>query len=65
LEKGFKKDKEKLTMRKIYYDDRTRLAAAVPVFEDVDSNPSNCEFAECVVDVLGLGRAVSSLHVME
>jgi hypothetical protein len=52
-------------MRKICYNDRTRLAAAVPVVEDVDSNPSNCEFAECVVDVLGVGCVVWSLHVME
>ncbi|KIJ96645.1 hypothetical protein K443DRAFT_682164, partial [Laccaria amethystina LaAM-08-1] len=25
----------------------------MPVFENVDSNTSKCEFAECVVDVLG------------
>jgi hypothetical protein len=36
------------------------------VFQDVDSKPSKCEFAECVVDVLGVGWCVvSSLHVLK
>ncbi|KIJ90549.1 hypothetical protein K443DRAFT_686711 [Laccaria amethystina LaAM-08-1] len=41
-------------MRKICYNDESRLAPAMPVFEDVDSSPSKCEFAGCVVDVLGI-----------
>jgi hypothetical protein len=38
----------------------------MPVFEDVDSSTSKCEFAECVVDVLGIGWCVVwSLHVLK
>jgi hypothetical protein len=65
LEKNFK-DREKLIMRKICYNDKSRLALAMPVFEEVESSPSKCEFAGCVVDVLGIGWCVvSSLHGME
>jgi hypothetical protein len=65
LEKNFK-DREKLIMRKICYNDKSRLALAMPVFEEVESSPSKCEFAGCVVDVLGIGWCVvSSLHVLK
>jgi hypothetical protein len=65
MENNFK-DREKLIMRKICYNDVSRLAPAMPVFEDVDSSPSKCEFAGCVVDVLGIGWCIVwSLYVVE
>ncbi|KIJ91161.1 hypothetical protein K443DRAFT_686260 [Laccaria amethystina LaAM-08-1] len=41
-------------MRKICYNDKSRLALAMPVFEEVESSPSKCEFAGCVVDCRNL-----------